>query len=139
MKSNYRLINHTSDLGIQVTGASLPELFINAARSIYAIALNEPYVGQTVQHTIQLTGVELDLLLKDWLTEILFLITAKHIIITEFSVAINADYRLDAELEGIVYQPDSQVVQREIKSITYHHLNVRKRHSGWMATFIMDV
>src|SRR3990172_9412846 len=40
----YEILEHTADVGIKAYGRTLPELFVNAARGMIALALDPPVV-----------------------------------------------------------------------------------------------
>lgn len=132
--TGYREIHHTADIAIQVWADNLPNLFTEAARGMYAImgvaSEKKPGKGKTITF-----HAEDDVsLLVAFLNELLF--EAEHHRTAFMDILVNiSNGRLVATLnEGIVCK-----INREIKAVTYHHLNVVESQQGVEATIVFDV
>jgi SHS2 domain-containing protein len=139
MAQAWEFFEHTADIGVRATGATLAELFVNAARAMYA-ALGELHKSNDRQERkIELQAESLEDLLHDWLTELLFEVEANHTLFDEMKVEV-VPGRLTATVRGGKIDFDRSLTNEEIKAVTYHHLRVeRLPDNAWQATVILDV
>jgi len=136
----YRLIDHTADLGIEVTGRTKRELFTKAALSLTDIVVEIKRTGAGVKEKIlTVEGSDpADLLIK-FLREILYLFNGEALIIGKCDITKCGNKKLDARLLLEPYNKKKHVLKTEIKAVTYHGLTVKKTKSGWRARVIFDV
>jgi SHS2 domain-containing protein len=136
----YEFFEHTADIGVRIHGATLPELFTNAARALYA-GMGE--FQTTTDRRLKLVELEeesVEDLLHDWLEELLFEFTAHGMLGDRFEFARLDTGRLVATVHGAPVDFARSRARAEIKAVTYHQLRVE--HLGpdrWRATVIFDV
>ena len=82
----YELIEHTADVGIKAYGNSVSEAFENAAKGMFDIITDKSKIESIGQYDIQLESPDLEQLLVDWLSELLFLNSAKNLVFGSFEV-----------------------------------------------------
>ncbi len=139
MAQAWEFFEHTADIGVRVRGATLPELFVNAARAMFA-ALGELVKAKSSRRKeLRLEAPSLEDLLHDWLAELLFEVEANHLLYDEMEVEV-APGKLTARLSGGPIDFARSQTNEEIKAVTYHHLRVEQLADGtWQATVIFDV
>ena len=130
----YRLINHTADLGIRVTAQDMPSLFREAglalARIIGAAGREKP---ESLEVSIE--GIDhVDLLVR-WLQELLYLIEVRHVRIAGIEIRGLSRTELNALVSC---RCEDTPLAREIKAVTYHHLDIRPVEGGLEASIIFD-
>ena len=137
---NYEFFEHTADIGAHVYGATLPELFVNAARAMYA-ALGELRKGEERREkSVRLQAESVEDLLHDWLAELLFEVEAHHVLYDKFEVGELRLGRMVATVRGGVIDFAQSRLKGEIKAVTYHQLKVEQLpDDSWRATVIFDV
>lgn len=129
-------IEHTADWALRVWGEDLRALFENAARGMVSLLGGEAdQARQPVSRTITLQAPDPEILLIDWLTELLYLIEEQGMIITQITVHRVADLTLEAEVVGM---PGGKF-SRHIKAATYHRLAIRRTDEGFTTTVVFDV
>jgi SHS2 domain-containing protein len=130
---------HTADIGVRVRGATLPELFVNAARAMYE-ALGELAKAESEKRKeLRLEAKGLEDLLHDWLAELLFEVEANHALYDEMRVEV-VPGKLTAKLRGGEIDFGRSHTNEEIKAVTYHQLRVEQLpDNSWQATVIFDV
>ena len=140
MGAPYEFFDHTADIGVHVAGATLPELFTNAARAMVA-ALGELQKSEERRaKSVELKAESLEDLLHDWLAELLYEIEAHQVLYDEFEFHELAAGGLRAEVRGGKIDFDRSHPHEEIKAVTYHQLRVEPLADGsWRATVIFDV
>lgn len=135
----FETFDHTADVGLRVTAATLEELFVEAARGLTSLLVeNIDDVRPSLTETIQLAGTETDYLLFDWLNELLFRFETHRLLCCEFDVRLNGQ-GLEATVQGEPSNPDRHRLAHEVKAITYHGLSVQQTDRGWQAELILDI
>jgi len=138
-KRVYKIFDQTSDLGVIVKGQSLVELFQNSAVVVFNIMSDFVSSGNSVKLQISLQAENNELLLRDWLAELIFLSYEKHILFNTFTFKHLNRQSLEAEAMGTFFQSGNFPVNKEIKAVTYHQLQIRHSKSGYTARFVLDV
>lgn len=129
---------HTADLGLRVQAPDLPTLFVEAARGLTAMVVPDlTSIKLAESRSFEVPGKENDLLLFDWLNELLFVIDTEHIVFAEFTVTLTPE-GLTAEARGEQLHAGHRT-EHEVKAITYHGLTLRQSPAGWMAEVIVDI
>jgi protein archease len=122
----YSLIDHTADVGVKAYGKNLSECFENAAQGMFDIITNKSHVESIGQYNINLEAPDLEQLLVDWLSELLFLNSAKNLVFGFFKVDLDEKKNvLMATIFGEKYDISKHKIGNEIKAVTYHMLEVR--------------
>ncbi|MBN1311861.1 MAG: archease [Anaerolineae bacterium] len=129
-------VEHTADWSIRVWGEDLRSLFENAARGMVSLIEGKAAPEQsTTEHTFELEAPDLEVLLVDWLTELLTLIEDEGIIFSHIRVAQVDDLKLVAQASG---QPGG-AFSKHIKAVTFHNLAVRRTSTGYETVIVFDV
>lgn len=135
----YILIDHTADIGIDVFGVSLQDLFTNAAFALFDIITDLSKVEGKITHTVSISGIDKEQLLVNWLQELLYLHDVKNLLFKDFSIEDITDNQLNATVRGDVMSEDKHVIKTEIKAVTYHCLSIVQESDHWKARVIFDL
>lgn len=138
-QKKYRLINHTADLGIEVYGEGLQELFSNAGFALFDIMTDISRVRETTEKFITVEGNDLEQLMVNWLNDLLYLFDVEGLLFKRFEVQEVADNHLKALVVGECYDPDRHIMETAVKAATYHQIQVVKENNGWRAQIIIDL
>jgi SHS2 domain-containing protein len=116
-------------------------LFEAAAVALTDAMTTASGVEPRVAEHIALEGPELDLLLVDWLSELLFHFETRGLLVSRAAVElVSTDvYRLGARIEGEPLDPARHPIKVLLKAVTYHALEVKEGPDGWVATVIFDI
>ena len=169
METDYQFFDHTADIGAHIHGATLPELFSNAARAMYAgmgrlvkaehrsqesgnrrrrtddrrpMTEDRNAVTESARwaKSVRLEAPTIEDQLHDWLAELLFEFAAHHLLFDGFAFDRLDETSLVATVRGGPIDLARSQPGAEIKAITYHQLRVEQRPDGsWRATVIFDV
>ena len=124
----YELIEHTADVGIKAYGKNISEAFENAAKGMFDIITDKSEVEAVGEYEIHLEAPDLEQLLVDWLSELLFLNSAKNLVFSFFKVELDEkNNSLSAHVFGEKYTISKHKIGMEIKAVTYHILEVRNK------------
>jgi len=135
----YEIIEHTADIGVKAFGKTLSEAFENAAKGMFDIITDKSEVESTGQYEIKLDAPELEQLLVDWLSELLFLNASQNLVFGFFKVEIDEKKKtLKAQVFGEKYDISKHKVGTEIKAVTYHMLEVKNK-KPYHAQVLFDI
>src|SRR5262245_26951765 len=92
----YETFDHTADLGLRIRADNLEELFVEAAKALFATIVEDlDSVAPSRELEIQLAGDDREMLLFDWLRLLLYHFDGGHLLLSRFEVHID-----DAGLKG---------------------------------------
>lgn len=135
----YILIDHTADIGIDVFGDSLQDLFANAAFAMFDIIADLSNVKDKDEYRISVSGVDREQLLVNWLSELLYLHDVNGLLFKDFTINNITDTQLDAIARGEGYKDGIHIIKTEMKAVTYHNLSIIKKDSQWQGRIIFDL
>ena len=139
----FKEIEHTADVGIQVTGSTLPETFANSAFGMYHILCGKATVEGNLRNYISLRADILSDLLVSWLGEINYLLSINKFKAEKIkNLDIKKRYEqfiLEAELVGNEIENYKEFVKAEIKAVTYHQFEIKEIEEGYFAQVIFDI
>lgn len=135
----YEHFEHTADLGMRVRAADLEGLFVDAARGLLAMIVDNPQDVRPVE-TVQfeIKGSELSYLLFDWLNELLYTFESRRLLLSQFDLTVSRE-RVVATGRGEPLNSERHLLGHEVKAITYHALQVSQTADGWEAELIVDI
>ena len=136
---SYETFEHTADLGLRVRAATLDELFADAARGLFSMIVPElDSVRPAESVNFQLAGQPSDLLLFDWLNELLYTYEVGHLLLAQFEVRVS-ETGLTATARGEPIDQTRHKLDHEVKAITYHGLKLERTNDSWLAEVIVDI
>jgi len=136
---SYRLLEHTSDIKVEIYGADLAELFTNAATCLFDLILDRKKVGQAESVPVSLKSADLSELFLDWLRELLFLFSTRSLAIRRVEITSVEPTQVQATAFGEEFSQERHGLKVEVKTPTYHQYRVEKTNEGYRATVIFDV
>jgi SHS2 domain-containing protein len=138
-----RMLDHTADVGFEVAEVpTLEDLFDGAQRALLVTMFEEPPERGEEERVVRLSAPDLETLLVRWINELVFLVQGEGFVPVEANVRIwesEGGYALETSLTGAPLDLKGYGWQGEIKSATFHGLNVTHGNEGWQAQVILDV
>ena len=141
----FEFVEHTADLGVRVTAATLPALFEEAAVATTACLVDPASVRPHEAASVALEAPDAESLLVAWLNELLFRYDTARWLTARAAVRLEAaasgpGVRLSATIQGEPLDPARHAVEREVKAVTHHGLAVEHQADGTLAaTVIYDL
>jgi SHS2 domain-containing protein len=135
----FEILEHTADIGFRARGRTLAEVFAQAAEALAAIALELDNVRPEQAWPVSATGEDLESLLVNWLSEVLYLIDGKQFAPRRFSVRELTANAVKGEASGEPRDPARHRAKLVVKGVTYHQLGIRKDDRGWSAEVYLDI
>jgi SHS2 domain-containing protein len=132
---SYTEIEHTADRAFRVRGRNLADLFTNAALALTAVQAATGNEASTTARELEVTGIDREALLVNWLNEILYLQEKYRETYSRLEVLSISEQQLHARLHAVPLV----TARTLIKAVTFHGLEVRQTDRGWEATVVVDV
>lgn len=136
---DYLLLDHTADLGIEISGDDPEDLFKRAGKAFLHLIFGDICIQGTDIMEISLSGDDLPDLMVRWLTEILYILEGEHLVTTDIHIDLLSPTTIKARLGVTPFDPLKHEIQREIKAITYHQIEVTQKDLAWKARVIFDL
>lgn len=139
--SKYKFFDHTADIGVEVTGRTRKELFVNAANALFDVMIENRTGREAVewQKKITIEGSDIDDLLVNFLRELLYLFNGNRFVMNRCEVIEFSNKKLQALLTGESFDSKKHLIITEIKAVTYSGAKVERLKDGWKARIIFDV
>ncbi|MEW6377179.1 MAG: archease [Thermodesulfobacteriota bacterium] len=135
----FEVLDHTADIGLIVYGEDLKALFENAGEAFFHLITDLRKVRRRTERRIEIGGKELERLMVDWLSELLYLHDVENLLFKGFKVESVGEDGLKAKVKGEPFQEGVHVIKTEVKAVTHHWIEVRKTEGSWRAQIIFDL
>lgn len=141
--SNYKLFDHTADIGVEISGRTKKELFVNAADTLFDVMVEDNAGGEKIirakRRTLAVEGSDLPDLLINFLREVLYLFNGEHFVVNRCDITEIGNKKLTARLFMEPFSKRAHRIKTEIKAVTYYGVKVEKQKNNWKARVIFDV
>jgi SHS2 domain-containing protein len=135
----YRMLKHTSDVGIRVQGQDPKELYANAAFALFDLIadLNRVEIKETLR--LEVEGSDRDDLMVSWLREVLYLFQASGYILREIEVREARETSIEAFGRGEKFDPDRHEIFRDIKGVIPNKCRTERTGDKWTAQVVFEI
>lgn len=138
----YKFLDHTADVLFEAHGKTLNELFKNAALATQETQTNLKDIKQKIKRRILLKNESVEMLLFDFLQELIFLKDKDLLLFSKFIVNIKKDnkkFNLSAICYGEKLNIKKHELKVDVKAVTLHQFSVKKIKDNWKARIIVDI
>lgn len=135
----YRVFDHTADLGVEVSAATIEELYAAAAFALFDLLTDLSTVRAGIAREIVVTGEDPADLLVNFLREVLYMWNGGGLLIKSCLIREATPQRLKAVLRGETFDSGRHRIKQEIKAVTYHQATVCETEKGFVAKVVFDV
>jgi protein archease len=133
----------TADIAFEATGRDLPELFSAAADATTNVMIdNIEAIQPREKRRIELSSDQLDMLLFDFLQELIFLKDAERLLLRVRDTQIDKrdeNYFLKATAEGEPLDVERHHQRADVKAVTLHGFSVKQAENGWTTRVLLDI
>jgi SHS2 domain-containing protein len=134
--ADFSVVEHTADWALQVRGRDLPHLLLSAAWGMNSLLVDDlATIEPVLERNLDVEAFDVESLLVEWLSELAYLAERERFIACEFDLESASEERLQARLRGDIVP----ALQKHIKAVTYHNLEVVATPEGLEATVVFDV
>lgn len=133
-----------ADVAFEAEGKSVEELFSAAVDATEGVMTQDiSAIAPSEEVVIALANSDLDLLLADFLNELIFLKDARGLLLRVKTISIESGasvFNLKAVVTGERIVVSRHALGVDVKAVTLHGLSVKKIAEGvWKATVVLDV
>ncbi|HEY7000897.1 MAG TPA: archease [Candidatus Udaeobacter sp.] len=133
----------TADIAFEATGRDLAELFAAAADATMNVMIdNLDAIKARETRQIELTNDNVEMLLFDFLQELIYFKDAGRLLLRVGDARINQKgdtYVLKAKIAGEQLDASRHQQRADVKAVTLHGFSVRKHDTGWEARVLLDI
>lgn len=138
-RERFEMLDHIADIQVRVHGDNLKELFSNAAYALFSSIADLANVTASTKVVVEARAADLEGLLVQWLSELLFLFETRQLLFVAFDIKDITDTVIKADVFGEKLDREKHAVNNEIKAVTYHQLKIEKLDDHWIAEIIFDI
>jgi SHS2 domain-containing protein len=137
---NYRLLDHTADIGIEVYGQTKKEALANTVEAMLDLIVESDSIAALEEKQLSVSGVDTADALINLLREALYLLHGQSWLCKTCEILEMEEEHMTARLQGEPYDAKKHLLKMEIKAVTYHTLKIEQvADKGWRARVIFDV
>ena len=133
----------TADIAFEAVGRDLPELFRDAADATMNVMIdNLDAIEPRETRNIELSNEKIDMLLFDFLQELIYFKDAERLLLRTREVRIDErdqKWFLIAEAAGEPLDAVRHHQRADVKAVTLHDFSVEKEDGGWKARVLLDI
>jgi len=133
----------TADIAFEATGCDLPELFVAAADATMNVMIdNLDAIEPRETRQIELSNDQIDMLLFDFLQELIYFKDAKRLLLRARETQIDRKdevYFLKSKVAGEQLDDTRHQQRADVKAVTLHGFSVEKHDGGWKAKVLLDI
>src|SRR3990172_10989243 len=128
-----------ADCALDIEGADLADLFETAARALAELMVDPATLPTTVERTLVLSAPRLDLLLYDFLSELIYRKDRDQEVFTAARVRVSGagPVQLTAEVRGGVIDYERTALRADPKGGTFHRFAVTETDGAWRAQVVI--
>ena len=132
-----------ADVAFEATGKNLEELFESAGLAVTNTMVKDlKSVKQKITKNIEVKSDNVEMLLFNFLQEIIFYKDAELLLFNKFEIDIknqNKKWTLKAKAYGEKLNMKKHELLVDVKAVSLHNFKVEETKSGWKADVILDV
>jgi len=141
--ASFEILDHPADMGFRAWAPSKEELFETAATAVTSILVDLDDIDESTTVEISVEAEDEDLLLYNWLSEVLFLFDAEGVLLKRFEIKefmTSADkLTLVSKAAGQRYSSEKHEIKTYVKAITLHQLQIMRKEENFEAQVYLDI
>lgn len=138
MAARWEHFAHGADIGVRGIGPTKAQAFEQAALALTAVIVDPKAVARRETVTISCSAPDDELLLAEWLNQLVYEMAVRRMLFSEFSVAL-VEGKLIAQARGERIEVGRHHPAVEVKGATYTELRVARASGEWLAQTVVDV
>ncbi len=139
VKRDFEVLDHTADIGIVAYGATIKQLFANAALGLFDLITDTSSIEPKIEHQIEMHDSDNESLLVAWLNELIYLLDAEQLLFKNFEIKTLSKGHLKATCKGEKFDSTKHRIKREVKAATYYMMKITADRHGYKTSIIFDI
>jgi SHS2 domain-containing protein len=142
----FGIIDMSGDIGIAISGESLPEVFAKAGLALYQLTTDRDAVREELFRGVHVEAETCDALLVRFLNELIYLFEAESLVGRSIEVdTLHCEPEglgpasVHARVRGEEFSPERHGQRLLLKAATYHKLRLEQVEGQWHAEVIFDI
>lgn len=127
-------VQHTADWSLRVWAGNLPELFSESARGMNALSGTHLAAGPKIRRLFESSAPDPESMLVAFLSELIYVGEREKLAFDMFEVKISGNH-LHVQMAGAPILS----IDKAIKAVTYHNLQIRHTQKGCEVEIVFDV
>lgn len=140
-RKKYEYLYHIADAKFRAYGSTIEEAFENAALAMFNVMIDTEKLLMQESRQVNIESPEMETLLIDWLSELLYLFEVEEIVFAKFSVnrieKTDSGFSLSGSASGESLDLSRHKFDTQVKAVTYHGLEIKK-DDGFSVQVIVD-
>lgn len=129
-------VEHAADRALRIFGTSLKELMVSAAQGMTQLMVEDlSAISTEIEKSVRLQADDAESLLVEWLNELAYWAEAEMLVFKKIKISDLTATRLEATVLG----GKAAQLDKHIKAVTYHNLEIIRTPKGLEATIVFDV
>jgi len=127
-----------ADVAVEVWADTIDELFKDSGLAVSEVMVDTETVEPLIEKEVSLRSDSVEMLLFDFLSEIVYFKDAHSLLFSKFDVKI-IDLNLVAKLFGEEINREKHALRIDVKAVTLYKFSVRNENGIWRAEFVLDI
>ena len=136
---DFEFLEHTADLKFRAYGSDFEDALVNSAMALRSAFVGDQDVGSDIEKNFSVSGLTVEELVHDFLSELIFLFETEHFVASSVSVTVDDALNLSAECAGGVLDFKVHSVEAEVKAVTYHDMFVGEDGERFAIQVVCDI
>lgn len=131
-----------ADIGFEAEGESVEEMFRAATQALIETMANPSTVSGGWERAIEQNDVDLETLLFEWLSEVVYWKDAAGVVFREAPLTLTRDgevWLLRARLIGAPVNHLTQELRADVKGVAKHLYDLKQTGGRWKVRVVLDV
>ena len=135
-KIKFRIIEHEADIGLEIFGRSLQEIFIHGGVALFSLITDPDTCEARYMRKVAIDNGEDSLVV--FLNELIYLWDTEKFLPCSFSVKEERE-KIEVIMTGKFLDSSKHSVKKEIKAVTYHKFSIQQQGDLLKATIFLDI
>ncbi|MEN3037609.1 MAG: archease [Candidatus Kryptonium sp.] len=127
-----------ADVAVEVWADTAEKLFEDSGLAVSEVMVDTQTVEPLIEKHISLNSDSIEMLLYDFLGEIVYFKDAHSLLFSKFDVKIK-DSNIYAKLWGETINREKHHLRIDVKAVTLYRFSVKYENGIWRAEFVLDI
>jgi len=137
----FRYLEHTADVGVEVTSPTIEGAFSDAAVALFGIMTDTSDFSPSESLEVSVSGEDPKSLLYSWLEELIFIFDTTSLVVVRADVADASfdPFTVRATLRGEKFDDQIHETRTGVKAITYHGMEISGEKGKFLLRYFVDI
>jgi len=132
-------LSHTADWSLRVWAEDLPHLFMETAKGMNALAGTKLAEKPRIRRTFSTSAMDIESLLVSFLSELVYYAEQDRLAFDHFDLSLKSEDGQPCCLSAVLRGAHILALDKPIKAVTYHNLQIQQITKGYEVEIVFDV